>query len=516
MGIVIKKGEDFSDVPVTKIISSTEVGFGIWLFKRKGKDAPYELSGLYRSGMLRLLQTHGFCRITEDSSVIVREEAGVLSEVSMEEVKGFITGHLNEIPQQGVSFTHARRNVRATKEALEEIYLRQFHLIINESALAHLYPLSKEILRDDAKTAYFPFKNGIVKVTATDISTIDYRNLDDKCVWKNHIINRNYPFEISQSEVASKFEDFLSNVTGGDVNRLNGFRSAIGYLLHNYTRQSLAVAIMLYDEEVSHGATPNGGTGKGIFAKAIREMRQVERIDGKNYNTEDRFKFQQVTEETQVIWLDDPRSNFDFSDLYSAISEGLTVEAKNQARRVFPPERSPKIIICSNTVLSRIGSSNSRRQYILEVGSHYKDLAANGLRESIEKEHGGQFFGRESWDEAEWARFYLFMLNCTRYFLDKGLIESEPINVVFNELIQRTNDEFATWVTEKVFELNIRYDTEKEFLEFKDLNYGDDPQFEQRDFTAMLKCFAAFKGWFLKVKRSNGKSKFTFLVSKSL
>lgn len=506
----IRKGEDFSATPVPKTISVTEVGFGIWLFKRKGKDAPYKLAGLYRSGVLKFLRTHGFYRIAADSSVIVREKAGVLSEVCMAEVKGFITCHLDEIPEQGISFTRERRNVSASKEALEETYLNQYHLIINDSALAHLYPLSKEILRDDAKTAYFPFKDAIVKVSKVKMELVRYEELGNKCVWKRHIIDRETPPIHSIEGVECKFGDFIWLVSGSDAERRSAFRTAIGYLLHTHTKPSEARAVLLYDEKRGNGSTPNGGTGKGVIAKAIGQIRMVTRIDGKGYRSDSQFKFQQVTHETQVVWLDDPKSDFSFSDLFSVISEGMTIEKKNQTAFTINGERSPKVLLCSNTILSSKGTSHTRRQHVLELDDHYRTLMEQGDPEPIVTQHGGRFFDKDDWDKEEWSRFYLYMLLCARDYLIHGLMPFEPVNVAVNELIQQTSDKFVQWATEQEFQLATKYDTKKFFDEFRGVHCGDDPQFKQRGFTELLKQWAAFKGWKLEVKRSNSRSHFQF------
>jgi hypothetical protein len=510
----IRKGEDFSATPVPKTISSTEVGFGIWLFKRKGKDAPYELAGLYRSGMLKFLRTHGFHRIANDSCVIVREKAGVLSEVSMAEVKGFITCHLDEIPEQGISFTRERRNVRASKEALEETYLKQYHLIINEPALAHLYPLSKEILRDDAKTAYFPFKNAIVKVSKGGMELVRYEELGNKCVWKRHIIDRETPPIQVTEGVECGFGDFIGNVTGGIVERIPAFRTAIGYLLHNHTKPSEARAVILYDEKRGNGSTPNGGTGKGVIAKAIGQIRVVTRIDGKGYRSDNQFKFQQVTLETQVVWLDDPKSDFPFSDLFSIVSEGMTIEKKNQTAFIINGERSPKFLLCSNTILSSNGTSHTRRQHVLELDDHYLTLMEKGHPEPIVTQHGGRFFDKEDWDQDEWSRFDLYMLLCARDYLTHGLIPFEPVNVAVNELIQKTSAAFVKWVEEQSLVCKVKYDTKKLFNEFKAMHLPDDATFLQRNFTDWMKRWATFKGWQHKPKPSNGATNFILTVAK--
>jgi len=506
----IRSGEDFGDLLLPELVSDYVIRYGLWEFKQRGEGSAYELSGLSRSGMLEFLTRSGYYRLAPESVVVVRFQGGVVEIVGTESIKAHIIGYLESIGSDGYSFKFRRRSVSASKLALKETYLRQHHLVINDGNLEHLKPLPFEILRDDAHTAFFPYKDGIVKVTAKEIPVIGFCDLEGKCVWKSHISKRRHPLPSKESAETSKFEDFLGNITQGDVSRLDGFRSAIGYLLHNRTRPSVAVATVIYDEEVSDGTTANGGTGKGIVAKAVGQMRKVTRIDGKSYRSDDRFKFQLVNEDTQVIWLDDPRSDFDFEDLFSAISEGLSVEGKNQATRVFLQDRSPKFLITSNTILRGNGSSSSRRQYVLEVGSYYKNLMAQGIAEPLADEHGGDFFDSESWDEAEWERFDLFMMQCTQFYLANGLAKTEQVNVALNKLIQQTSVEFVQWASEQEFDLETSYYTKKLFDEFKGMHFGDDPQFKQRGFTTLLKHWALFKGWKMEVKRSNGSAKFQF------
>lgn len=504
----IRKGEDFASVSVPDKVSNNVMRYGLWEFKQRGDKSPYELTGLSRSGVLEFLARSGYYRLAPESVVVVRVQQGVVDIVGTERIKAHIIGHLESIDSDGHNFKYGKRSVSVSKLALTDTYLKQHHLVINEGNLEHLKPLPFEILSDDAHTAFFPFNDGIVKVTATGISVIGYDDLDGKCVWKNHIRNRKHPILSKEGTVASKFEDFLGNITGGDVSRLDSFRSAIGYLLHNHTRPSAAVANVLYDEEVSDGTTANGGTGKGIIAKAVGQMRKVTRIDGKSYRSDDRFKFQLVNEDTQNIWLDDPRSDFDFEDLFSAISEGLSVEGKNQATRVFAPQRSPKFIITSNTILRGNGSSSSRRQYVLEVGPYYKNLMTQGIAEPVAHEHGGDFFDSESWDEAEWARFDLFMLQCTQYYLAEGLVKSDPVNAAINGLIQRTDKLFVEWVEQKSLVVNKVYCTPSLFNEFKNTHRPDEEAFKQRTFTLWMQRWAAYKGWKWTDKSANGKSRF--------
>lgn len=510
----IPDGEDFSDVPVPKTISDNEIGYQIWLFKRRGKEGPYELSGLYRSGVMDFLRANGFNRLAGNSTVIVREETGILCAVGMEELKGFIISSLDQIPDDGLNFSYNRRKVRAYKEALRETYLRQYHLIINESALAHLYPLSKEILRDDAKTAYFPYTNAIVKVSKEGMELLRYEHLGNKCVWKKQITDRETPPIQTTEESECKFTDFIGNVTGGDVERMRAFRTSIGYLLHNHTKPSEARSVIFYDEQLSDGSTPNGGTGKGIIAHAVGQIRVVTRIDGKNYRSDNQFKFQQVTPDTQIIWLDDPRADFQFSDLFSVISEGLTVEKKNQAAFAIESEQSPKLLITSNPILSTKGTSHTRRQNVNELGDFYSNKLAQGDPKPIETVHGGRFFDKVDWAKDEWARFDLYMLQCAREYLIHGLIAFEPVNVATNELIQKTSSDFVKWIEEQSLVCKVNYDTKSLFNKFKDVHRESEVTCTQITFTKWIKRWAGFKGWQYERKPSNGNSNFILTVAK--
>lgn len=509
----IKQGEDFSNVPVCKVISDYEISWGFWLFRRKSQTAPYLLIGLYRNGMMEFLQANGFYRLAADSSVLVWEQTGILNHIGMEELKGFIIQFLDDIPNEGYSFKVGRRSVKVSKEALRETYLRQCHLLINISFLEHLYPLPKEILGDDVYTAYVPFKNGIVEVKRDGILSMNYRDLKDKCVWKRHVIDREIPVIQTDDEVTCEFGNFIGNVAGGDVELMNAFRNGIGYMLHNYTKPSQAKAVILNDSRVTETGTPNGGTGKGIVANAIGQIRTVTRIDGKGYRYDNQFKYQQVGPETQIVWFDDPRPDFQFSDLFSVISEGLTVEKKNQAAFTIEPSRSPKFLLTSNTPLNSNGTSNTRRQYVLELEDHYLKLAAEGNSEPIVTEHGGRFFDKVDWDKEEWAAFDLYMLQCIRDYLAHGLVPNPSVHAPVNELVLKTDSTYVQWMEDKKMNTGLKYDTKSLFKEFKALHKSDDVSFTQRTFTKWLKLWASSKGWEHVLKPSSGRSKFLFKVA---
>ena len=167
------------------------------------------------------------------------------------------------------------------------------------------------------------------------------------------------------------FAKFLMNVSDGSSERFSAYKSALGYLMHTYSHPSRGQAVVLYDQTITDINQPQGGTGKGVIVNAINQIRVVTKIDGKRFDPNDRFNFQTVQPFTEVVCLDDVIKTFDFSVLYSCLTDGLTVERKNQPAFLIAPDKSPKFILCSNSILDSEGTSNKRRQFILELSPFY-------------------------------------------------------------------------------------------------------------------------------------------------
>ena len=120
------------------------------------------------------------------------------------------------------------------------------------------------------------------------------------------------------------------------------------------------------------------------------------------------------------------------------------------------------------------------------ITPHYSSKITNGNEEPIVEEHGCTFF-TDDWDKKEWNRFYWYMIDCLKLYLDKGLIYTPTINVVENRARQIIGDEFFTWIKSKAFKLDTDYSTKEEFEEFKELYENE--KFSQRSFSNNLKKY---------------------------
>lgn len=485
-------------------INNTEFAVRFFIFKII--DKRIEFTGkLYLNAILKALQKMGYHKKlnTNNTFYYIKEQDNIIQEVDIAfMMDDFYSEYFKDL-NESLSFAIGDEYATLSSEAQELTYLKQSTQIFNKNFLGHIDIHDKPILRDTRDTTYFCFKNKIVTVTKDGIKAMDYKELKDSCVWKDHMLD--FEFEHDEGYMDSHFAKFIQNVSNNETKRKDAFYSAIGYLLNNHNSPSRTQAIICYDEVPSPTGDPNGGTGKGVFCKAIKQLRNTFKLDGKNIRRDDKFKFQGLTDRTQVFWIDDIAHNFPFEMLHSAITDGFTAEKKYQHQFYIPPEKSPKIILCSNMILTQGGTTNIRRQFILEFSDFYSSKIINGSEEPIKDIHHGLFFDNESWGQTEWNRFFSFMIWCAHYYLSKGLKPYTRAGMERSRLIQTTSKTFTEWVSQRDIEPKEEYERNalyKEYCKFS----GEDPElFKQRTFTDWMLIFAKTKGWETKTRSSNGK-----------
>ena len=335
---------------------------------------------------------------------------------------------------------------------------------------------------------------------------MDIEKLSEKCIWKSQRIERD--FKQVDDYTSNQFVKFFANVTSGIDGRYDALRGAFGYLIHNYFSPADGKAILLYDEALTDSLKPMGGTGKGLCANALSLIRSQVKIDGKHWDATNRFRFELVKPGTQIVWIDETKSDFKFDSMFSCLTDGWTIERKYLPQFFIKPADSPKVLICSNSIITNIGSSNKRRQFIVELNNYYSKKIITGSEKPIEEEHG-LLFG-EQWSAISWNEFYSFMLECIYYYFQNGLIPYELKNVSNNLLQQKTSPDFIEWCDEQNFELDIDYDTKILFDDYKNKYLGEDTNHKQRGFTNWLKLYASIKLYDFNNSTSNGKPHFFF------
>lgn len=332
---------------------------------------------------------------------IVKVQDGFVEEAETEHLKKFIKDYIIGLPN---SFDGITPN-----ELLEAIY-KGANTFFSESLLEFMPRINLNILKDTKEIAYYPFSNGVLKVTADKKMLLTYGQLGVH-VWRNRVIDFKIDIDEAIDWQAVEFVKFIDKICNSNIDRKNYVVQIIGYILHGYKDQTRPFAVILAEE--TEKDKEGGGTGKGIFYKAIAKMLDVVFIDGKNFKLDKSFAFQRVELSTQLIVIEDCRRNVDFEGFYSHLTEGITVEKKNKDELYIPYSDAAKFGFTTNYTINLKGNHGKRRGKVIEFGNFFNP------RNTPLDYFGHQMF--EGWDADEWNRFYNMMAECVQAYLMFGI-----------------------------------------------------------------------------------------------
>jgi len=367
------------------------------------------------------LVSNGYCKFypsDESNFWLTHVKDNIIREVFDDNVREYVFDYLYSLEDKSIYDAYAEKIKLGKEEFL--------------AFLPNIYP---RFLKDGKKHSYLYFRNCAVKITPKGIETISYDDIDG-FVWAKQRLDRDYvPVDYSDSE----YKQFLTNISGGESDRLKTMESTIGYMIHRYNDPAYNPVVILNDEMISD--KPEGGTGKGIYVNAISKMRKAVFIDGKKFDSKDKFQYQRVTADTQVLAYQDVEKNFNFEVLFSMITDGMTVEVKHGKQLYFPFEDIPKMVITTNHAIKGDGNSHARRKWELEFFQYYKD----GFTPL--QEFGHNLF--DGWTSDEWNKFDSYMIANLQLYLSKGLVKSKFKNLKIRKLEAATSSEFREYVLGK-------------------------------------------------------------------
>lgn len=460
--------DKYSDIPEPEIentilsIKENLNNSEYWTYSKNGKII------LSHHRYKEFLETNNFLKYYpkgSDNFVFVKVNENIISDVNANHIKDFILTDLQTRKNIGVAPFDFMAN--ATK------YFKDDYLSFLKTAEINL----KEDTNDEA---YIYFKNCCLQIKkgTNKINQIDYIDLDGY-VWKNQIINRNFDV-IDYNDC--EFKKFLWLISGQDTERFMSLVSVLGYLMHSYKTSATNRAIIFNDETISDN--PNGGSGKGIFCNALSKIKRAVFLDGKQFEFNKSFAYQTVSADTQILVFDDVKKNFAFENLFSLITEGITLEKKNKDAIKIPIDKSPKIIITTNYTIGGVGGSFDRRKFEVELSSYFS------AKHTPIDEFGHMLF--DDWNEKEWQKFDNFMVYCLQYYLNNGLVRSNYQNLEVRKFIKETSYEFYEWVndgninhSERLYKSNLFNDFQQEYPDTK-------KYLSQKRFNSYLKSYALF------------------------
>jgi hypothetical protein len=453
-----------------------------------------------------LLYSLGFRRFDLDKNFIfVRITDQIIEEVTVTLIQDAFIKYLEGLPYE---VDHG-----ITRESLISKFYRNPSHYFCENRLNLLRPRELyEFQKDSKEECFIYFRNGFVKCTATGYDLISYSDLKG-LVWHDQIVDREFIMELPEQENNSdtgEFARFVFNICGQDAERYKAMWSIIGYLLHSYFFCKLK-AVVLTDSKISQ--EPSGRTGKTLLCQALGNIKKYTEINGKDFDPANKHKYQQVNLDTQITHLNDVKKNFDIEWLFNDITEGIVSDKKNTK----PFKVQSKLIVSTNQTIRVEGASAKDRAIEFELAEHYSE------KWSPENEFGHWFF--RDWDMEEWARFDNFFMSCICYYLKVGIAPVSQVNLNRRKLLDTTSLEFVEFMDEQYANGQIKLDVDYKKAELFNRFLEDCPDlkdhknFKLRQFTACLRAYALYSGYFsnfdpAKHEHKSGPDRFIIFPSK--
>ena len=292
-----------------------------------------------------------------------------------------------------------------------EALMKNANSIFNDSFFEFINEREVKILKDEKNKCFFPFKNQIITISKDEISAMDYKDVEGY-IWKNQIIDKDITLMPDFDVNYSVYYKFIKCISSDDPARINYAITLIGYILHSYKDPTKPYAPILAEE--TDDEAKGGGTGKGIFFQAVSKLIPVVRIDGKNFKIDKTFAFQRVGLGTKLVVIEDCPKNVDFERYYPTITEGITIEKKNQDELFLSYAESPKIAFTTNYSINGTAEHAKRRQRVLEFAPFFSST------KTPQDHFGHQLF--DEWDYDEWMKFYNFLFYCVKRYMNDGIL----------------------------------------------------------------------------------------------
>ena len=342
-----------------------------------------------------------------------------------------------------------------------------------------------QILQDDKYTKYLFFRNCVVKVQnsleasgeqlsqAPSFQILQYSDIKDGYIWETSIVDHDF---IYTDDNAGDFEIFIQRICGlkewssnnacllpkdreqwknSALERMYSLMSILGYLMHDfYDCSELAV---IFTDVNKEGLKAAGGTGKGLLGKALdhllnrhfRQDKKVLTIPGKDFDASKDTRYAAGDISTQLIHIEDVRSDFKLDGLYNDIADGATF------RPLFhnPMYKKCKFMLSMNQALKiETEGSDGRRVLIFELSNFF---SVNRRPEDYFGELAGKptkrFWSDTDWSALDWCEFYSFMVRCAVVYLNYGIIKPKDINFAERAAKSQVGSEDAWAYFEDVF-----------------------------------------------------------------
>lgn len=438
--------------------------------------------------VLNFLRKNGFGRrkVNEEAMEFIQIDGNLVRQVKPEDIKVFLLSFLRSryMPEDLLNVLHRSPMLSSTSfESLPE--------------------LDPDFRDFDSKSQYLFFQNTNWRITAEGIEELRTEQLT-KMVWESKIIkhkvkkldkmfdvttdeqdkyrltihNQQSPLmrfmiqtsrvhwrkeleerldhlpqeEIDAYKAEHKFDIAGPNLTADEqyeqtVHLLNKMY-AFGYLCHRYKSRSNSWIVYGMDEAPANDDRSQGGTGKSILFLAVAVLKNVLLLDGKDKDLfADKHVFENVTTNTDVIYIDDADRKFPMERTFSMTTGDITVNPKGTRRTQLKFADAPKLGVTTNFSPDDLSDSVLRRLLFFACSNYYHTNASGRFREKLQPKDE---FGFEFWDEEysaeNWNLDFNFMAQCIQLYLSRSKwIEAPMQNLMNKSLVNSMGFNFVAW-----------------------------------------------------------------------
>jgi hypothetical protein len=332
--------------------------------------------------------------------------------------------------------------VKQQKDGLLLISLqKKISDLINPTSIENVKRKDIDFFTGEKDAVYVFYSDCIAVERKGSAEKIQYKDFHG-VIWKSHILKRKYPDESRLTDAApGEFEQFFNHIFQDAQNKRYA-RQVFGYVMHRYKNLANMRMIILNDDNVEDMA--KGGTGKGIIYQCFKQFLPGVKENGKAYRPNRTFSFQNIKQDTGICFIDDVPPNFDITQLFSVVTDGLFVEYKNQTPFWIDATNAPLFMISSNYGVKGSDDSHLRRRYDLGLDKYYD------AKKTPETEFGHQLFREWEPESIEWVKFDLFMLECANMYISNGVQVWENPKLKEKQLIADTHLDFYDHMMGKV------------------------------------------------------------------
>ena len=277
-----------------------------------------------------------------------------------------------------------------------------------------------------------------------------------------------------------------------------------GYMLHRYKDFVRAWAPMAMDNKIGESDECNGRSGKSFFFSVLKNMMKIVKLSGRNPKLMDNpHVFDQVTQDTDVLLVDDCDRYLDLGLFYDNITSDMTVNPKNNHSFTIDYSNSPKMAFTTNYVPSNFDpSSEARSLYMVFSDWYHQKTEENDYVETrtIRDDFGKTLYAYD-YTEEEWNADLNFWLQCCQFYLgvmDSGIKPQPPMdNIVRRKYKADMGSNFEDWANGYFSlegeHLNVMLERDVVFSDYT--KYANINRITMQSFTKKLKAFCEYTPW---------------------